>query len=150
MANSFNEWRGVGNLGKDPEIRTFQNGDKIANISIACTDKWKDRDGNEKSRIFWARIRVTGKKVDFIEKYIKKGNKLLVGGRLEERKWQDQNGQERSSIEIVCGDYEGIIQNLTPRTDGAQPAPQQQSQPRQQPKPQPQPSYDVLDDSVPF
>lgn len=115
MANTLNEWRGIGNLGKDPEVRTFQNGDKIANLTLGCSDTWKDRDGNEKKRTFWASVKVTGRKVSFVEQYLKKGNRLLVGGRLETRKWTDQNGQDRYTTEVVCDDFEGKIHNLTPR-----------------------------------
>lgn len=120
MGNTMNEWRGIGNLGKDPEIRTFQNGDKIANLSLGCTDTWRDRDGNEKKRTFWAAIKVTGRKVSFVEQYLKKGNRLLVGGRMETRKWQDQSGQDRYATEVVCDDFDGKIQNLTPRSESDQ------------------------------
>lgn len=117
MTNTLNEWRGIGNLGKDPEIRTFQNGDKVANLTLGCSDTWKDRDGTEKKRTFWAAIKVTGHKVAFVEQYLRKGNRLLVGGRMETRKWQDQSGQDRYVTEVVCDDFNGIIQNLTPRND---------------------------------
>ncbi|OAJ67753.1 single-stranded DNA-binding protein [Gluconobacter cerinus] len=120
MGNTMNEWRGIGNLGKDPEIRTFQNGDKIANLSLGCTDTWRDRDGNEKKRTFWAAVKVTGRKVSFVEQYLKKGNRLLVGGRMETRKWQDQSGQDRYATEVVCDDFDGKIQNLTPRSESDQ------------------------------
>ena len=117
MTNTLNEWRGIGNLGKDPEIRAFPNGDKVANLTLGCSDTWKDRDGTEKKRTFWAAIKVTGRKVAFVEQYLRKGNRLLVGGRMETRKWKDQSGQERYATEVVCDDFSGIIQNLTPRNE---------------------------------
>jgi len=113
VANTLNVWTGIGNIGRDPEIRAFQNGDRIANVSLACTDKWTSRDGEKKERTFWAKIKVTGRKVDLIEQYVKKGDRCLFAGRLEERKWQDKEGNDRFSTEIVVDDFDGKVQFLS-------------------------------------
>lgn len=92
----------IGNLGADPEIRSFQNGDKVANMRLACSEKWKDRNtGERKEKTEWVSITVFGPLVNVIEQYVKKGSKLYVSGKLQTRKWQDQSGADRYSTEVV-------------------------------------------------
>ena len=100
--SSLNECNFIGNLGADPEIRSMNNGNKVANFRIACTEKWKDRtSGERREKTEWVSIVVFGPLVNVVESYIKKGSKLYVSGSLTTRKWQDQSGQDRYSTEVV-------------------------------------------------
>lgn len=109
----------IGNLGRDPEVRTFQNGGKVANLRIATTRKWKDRDGNRQEETEWHSVAVTSEHlVRVVEQYTRKGSKIYVSGRLRTRKWQDQNGQDRYSTEILVGGYDGRVILLDGRQGG--------------------------------
>jgi len=91
----------LGNLGTDPEIKTFDNGDKIANISIATSEKWKDRNGDVQERTEWHRVSLRGKVVDVAEKYLNKGSKVYIEGKLQTRKYT-QDGVEKYTTEIIA------------------------------------------------
>lgn len=91
----------IGNLGSNPEIKTFDNGDKIANISIATSEKWKDRNGDVQERTEWHRVSLRGKVVDVAEKYLNKGSKVYIEGKLQTRKYE-QNGVEKYTTEIIA------------------------------------------------
>ena len=92
----------IGNVGRDPEIRTFQDGGKVANLVIATSEKWKDKDtGERKEATEWHRVAVFGPLAGIVEQYVTKGMKLAIEGQLRTRKWQDQSGQDRYSTEIV-------------------------------------------------
>ena len=92
----------IGNVGRDPEIRTFQDGGKVANLAIATSEKWKDKDtGERKEATEWHRVAVFGPLAGIVEQYVTKGMKLAIEGQLRTRKWQDQSGQDRYSTEIV-------------------------------------------------
>lgn len=98
---SVNKWIGVGNLGRDPEIRTFPSGDKVANVTIACTDRWKDKQtGEQKEHTEWVRLVFNGPLAGIVEKYLRKGMQIYVEGAIRTRKWTDQSGQERYTTEI--------------------------------------------------
>ena len=102
---SVNKWIGVGNLGKDPEIRYTQGGDAIANFSIACTESWKDKQtGEKKETTEWVRITVFGKLAEICGQYLKKGSQVYIEGSLRTRKWTDKEGVERYTTEIRCDD----------------------------------------------
>jgi single-strand DNA-binding protein len=105
MAASFNSVTLIGNLGADPEIKTFQNGGKIANIRIATTETWKDKqNGERKERTEWHSVVINSDGlVGVAERYLRKGSKVHLVGQLRTRKWQDQSGQDRYSTEIVDG-----------------------------------------------
>ena len=105
----------VGNLGRDPEIRALQSGGKIANLSLATTETWRDKNSGEKQeRTEWHRIVIFNEKlVEVVERYVKKGTKLYVEGQLQTRKWTDNNGQDRYSTEIVLQRFRGEIQILS-------------------------------------
>ena len=91
----------VGNLGKDPEMRSFPNGDQIANVSIATTDKWKDKTtGEMKEATEWHRINFNGRLAEIVGQYLKKGSQVYVEGSLRTRKWTDKDGVEKSTTEI--------------------------------------------------
>ncbi|WP_230280224.1 single-stranded DNA-binding protein [Croceicoccus sp. Ery15] len=114
---SLNQCQFIGNLGADPEIRSTQSGTKIANMRIAVTEKYKDRDGNRQEKTEWITIAVFGDGlVGVIERYLRKGSKVFVQGKWRTRKWQDQNGQDRYSTECVLQGPSATLQML----DGAQ------------------------------
>jgi single-strand DNA-binding protein len=102
MAGSVNKVILIGNLGKDPEVRTMQNGGKVANLSLATSESWKDKaTGERKEKTEWHRVVVFGQSADFAERYLKKGAKVYVCGSLQTRKWTDPQGQEKYSTEVV-------------------------------------------------
>ena len=109
MANSLNKVTLIGNIGRDPEVRSFQNGSKVCNLSLATSERWKDKETNEpKEKTEWHRIVIFNDKlVEIIEKYIHKGSKVYVEGQLETRKWTDSSGTEKYSTEVVLRPYRG-------------------------------------------
>jgi single-strand DNA-binding protein len=117
MAGSLNKVMLIGNLGADPEIRSFQNGGKVANLRIATSETWKDRQtGERKEKTEWHTVAIFSEGlVSVVERYLKKGSKVFVEGKLQTRKWQDQNGQDRYSTEIVIQGLGGTLTML----DGA-------------------------------
>ena len=121
MAGSVNKVILVGNLGKDPEIRTFQNGGKVCNFSIATSESWKDRNtGERQERTQWHNIAIFSEPISNVaEQYLKKGSKVFLEGQLETRKWQDQSGNDRYSTEVVIRPYGGNLTMLDSRSDGA-------------------------------
>lgn len=92
----------IGNLGKDPETRYMPSGDAITNITLATTDNWKDKNGEKQERTEWHRIAFFGKLAEIAGEYLKKGSQVYVEGRLQTRKWQDKDGQDRYTTEIVA------------------------------------------------
>ena len=107
MVGSVNKVILLGNLGRDPEIRSMQSGSKMANFSIATSKRWKDRATQEqKEKTSWHNIVIFGDGlVDIVEKYVKKGSKVYVEGELQTRKWQDQDGKDRYSTEVILQGY---------------------------------------------
>src|SRR3546814_19343425 len=100
--SSLNQCNFIGNLGADAEIRTFQSGDRIANLRIAVTEKWKDKQsGERKERTEWVAIFLRAGLVDVAERYLRKGSKVYVSGRLTPRNWQDRDGNARYATEII-------------------------------------------------
>ena len=122
MAGSINKVILIGNLGQDPEIRSFQSGDKVANFSIATSESWNDKaTGERKEKTEWHRISVYNQGlVKVIENYVKKGSKVYIEGQLETRKWQDQQGQDRYTTEIALRPYRGELTMLDSRGGGGQ------------------------------
>lgn len=122
MAGSVNKVILVGNLGKDPEVRTMQSGDKVVNLSLATSESWKDKkSGERKEKTEWHRVVVFNQGlVNVCENYLKKGAKVYIEGQLETRKWTDQSGQEKYSTEIVLRPYRGEITMLDSRGNGGQ------------------------------
>ena len=92
----------VGNLGKDPEVRYMPSGEAITNITVATTDAWKDKQGEKQERTEWHRVAFFGKLAEIAGEYLKKGSQVYVEGRLQTRKWQDKEGQDRYTTEIVA------------------------------------------------
>lgn len=119
MTGSLNKATLIGHLGKDPEIRSFQNGGRAASFSIATSESWKDKQtGERKERTEWHRISILNDGlVTVAEKYLKKGAKVYVEGQLETRKWTDKEGHEKYSTEIVLRPYAGELIMLDGRKD---------------------------------
>lgn len=120
MAGSVNKVIIVGNLGRDPEVRTMQSGDKVANFSVATSERWKDRNSGEmQERTEWHRVVIFGRTAEVAEKYLRKGSKVYIEGQLQTRKWEDnQTGQERYTTEVVIRPYRGEMTMLDSRRDG--------------------------------
>ena len=121
MAGSVNKVILVGNLGRDPEVRTFQNGGKVCNLRIATSENWKDRNtGERRERTEWHSVAIFSEPLARIaEQYLRKGSKVYLEGQLETRKWQDQSGQDRYSTEVVLRPYRGELTLLDGRSDNA-------------------------------
>lgn len=122
MAGSVNKVIIIGNVGKYPEIRSFQNGGRVASFSVATSESWKDKaTGERKDRTEWHRISVMNDAlVGIVEKYVKKGSKVYIEGQLETRKWTDNQGVEKYSTEVVLRPYRGEITLLDGRKDGGE------------------------------
>jgi len=121
MAGSVNKVIIVGNLGRDPEVRTFQNGGKVCNLRIATSENWKDKTtGERKERTEWHSVAIFSEPLARIaEQYLKKGSKVYIEGQLETRKWQDQSGQDRYTTEIGLRPYRGELTLLDGRSDSS-------------------------------
>ena len=176
MARGINKVIIVGNLGQDPETRTFPDGGSITNISVATSESWKDKQtGQQQERTEWHRVVFNGRLAEIAAQYLRKGSKVYIEGSLRTRKWQDnQSGQDRYSTEIAAremqmldsrgdaGDQFAPQQNASQQAVPQQAAPQQnqqaapqqnqqvpQGQPQQQPAPAPS-GFDDFDDDIPF
>jgi len=119
MAGSVNKVILVGNLGRDPESRSFQNGGKVVNLRIATSENWKDRaTGERREKTEWHSVAIFNENIGRIaEQYLRKGSKVYVEGQLQTRKWQDQSGQDRYSTEIVIQGFNGTL-TLLDRREG--------------------------------
>jgi single-strand DNA-binding protein len=120
MAGSVNKVILIGNLGADPEVRTFQNGGKVANLRIATSETWKDKNtGERREKTEWHTVAIFSEGlVRVAEQYLKKGSKVYIEGKLQTRKWQDQSGQDRYSTEVVLNGFDGTLTMLDGRSDG--------------------------------
>ncbi len=119
MAGSVNKVILIGNLGRDPEVRTMQNGNKVANLNIATSESWRDKQsGERKEKTEWHRVVIFGNLAEIAEKYLKKGSKVYVCGSLQTRKWTDQSGQEKYTTEVVLQGYGGELTMLDSRGGG--------------------------------
>ena len=149
----------IGNLGRDPEVRYMPNGGAVANVAIATSESWKDREtGESQERTEWHRVVFFRRLAEIVGEYLKKGSKVYVEGRLRTRKWQDNQGQDRYSTEIVADE----MQMLDSRSGGSasfdggvQGKPEPASEPsgdqaRQAPAPSQAVSDDGFDDDIPF
>lgn len=145
MAGSVNKVIIVGNLGRDPEIRSMPNGDRVANLSVATSETWKDKaSGERKEKTEWHRVVIFNDNiVKVVESYVKKGSTVYIEGQLQTRKWTDQQGVEKYSTEVVVSRFKGELTMLGGRSDGGQ---------ARDPEPeQPAKSYQEFDDSdIPF
>jgi len=120
MAGSVNKVILVGNLGRDPEIRTTQSGMKVANLRVATSERWKDRNSGEmQERTEWHSVAIFNEHlVSVAERFLNKGSKVYLEGQLQTRKWTDQQGQDRYSTEVVMNRFRGELQMLDSRGEG--------------------------------
>lgn len=118
MAGSVNKVILIGNLGADPEVRTFQNGGKVCNLRIATSENWKDKNtGERREKTEWHSVAIFQEGlVRIAEQYLRKGSKVYIEGKLQTRKWQDQSGQDRYSTEVVLNGFDGTLTMLDGRT----------------------------------
>jgi single-strand DNA-binding protein len=153
---SVNKWIGIGNLGRDPEMRYTASGEAICNFSIACSESWKDKQTGEKKEMTeWVRISFFGKLAEICGQYLKKGSQVYIEGSLRTRKWTDKDGQERYTTEIrgdemkMLGSRQGMGAPASSGGGGAY-----DSEPTDYaPAPaanKPKPSFDDLGDDIPF
>ena len=132
MAGSVNKVILVGNLGRDPEVRNFQNGGKVVNLRIATSETFKDREGNRQERTEWHSVAIFNERLgEVAEKYLRKGSLVYLEGKLETRKWQDKDGQDRFTTEVVLRSFGGELTMLGGKGEGSsEPTPQRQQQSR--------------------
>lgn len=139
----------IGRLGKDPEISYLTNGNVVANFSIACGEKWKDNNGQPKEKTTWVTLVAYRQLAEIVGKYVKKGDQIYIAGSLNVRKWQDQQGNDRYSTEIIAGN----MQMLGGGSKGGASKPSNQPQAQRQAPPSQQnaPVDDMdFDDDLPF
>lgn len=153
----------VGNLGRDPEVRYTPNGDAVANYSIATTETWKDKNGMRQEKTEWHNVVMYRRLAEIAGEYLKKGSQVYIEGRLQTRKWQDKQGNDRYTTEIVADHMQMLGQRdgggASDRRGGSRqdyhPAPSKgegrEQEPRQEPKPPgPAVNFDDMDDDIPF
>ena len=158
----------VGNLGRDPEMRTFPSGDQVANVTVATTDKWKDKQtGEMKEATEWHRVVFNGRLAEIAGQYLRKGSQVYVEGSLRTRKWTDQSGAEKYSTEIRADSLQMLGQRLdgggqgggysqapapaaAPRHTGAPPPQRRAPAPAPAPAPRAASGSDDMDDDIPF
>lgn len=143
MAGSVNKVILVGNVGKDPETRSFNNGGKVCNFSLATSETWRDKQSGEKrENTQWHNIAIFNENlVTVAENYLRKGSKVYIEGALQTRKWQDRDGNDRYTTEVVLQRFRGELVLLDAKRD---------NETRQDPSPQDNGAGYELDDSVPF
>lgn len=137
----------LGNLGQDPEIRYMPDGKAVANLSVATSEEWMDKQtGEKKEKTEWHRIIIFGKLAEIAGEYLKKGSKAYFEGRLQTRKWQDQSGQDKYTTEIIANVMQmlGSAQGTSHQSTSANQPSQQQSQPAQAQ------GFDDFDEDIPF
>lgn len=142
----------VGNLGNDPDVRYMPNGNAVANVSLATSDSWKDKNtGEQQERTEWHRVVFFNRLAEIVEQYVKKGSKIYVEGRLQTRSWE-QDGVKRYTTEIVASEMQMLDSRGSAGSDFGDSQSSQQSQPAAQSKPAqsaPQ-NFDNFDDDIPF
>ncbi len=158
MAGSVNKVILVGNLGRDPEVRFVQDGSRVANLSVATSESWRDKQsGERRERTEWHRVVIWNQNLaEIAEKYLRKGSKVYLEGQLQTRKWQDQSGQDRYTTEVVLGRFRGELTMLDGRPEGGAPAGEDTGAPPPVAGPEADASgtsggaADDLDDEIPF
>lgn len=163
MARGVNKVILVGNLGKDPEMRYTADSKAVANLTVATAEQWKDRStGQNQEKTEWHRVVAFGRLAEIMGEYLKKGSQVYIEGKIQTRKWQDQNGQDRYTTEIVANEMQMLGGRAGGSADfGSAAAPtqqrapaQQQQQQQQAPAPQqqgaPSSNFDGFDDDIPF
>lgn len=156
MAGSVNKVILVGNLGRDPEVRYTQDNRKIVHLSIATSERWRDRgSGDQRERTEWHRVVIFNEQLaEIAERFLTKGRSVYIEGQLQTRRWTDQNGQERWATEVVIPRFRGELVLLGGRGEAEAPSPEPSAGPAA-PRPAsgnaaPPAGYDDLDDEIPF
>ena len=147
---SVNKWIGIGNLGRDPEMRSFPSGDQVANVTIACTDKWKDKQtGEAKEHTEWVRLVFNGRLAEIAGQYLRKGSQVYVEGSIRTRKWQDQSGQDRYATEVRVDQMQMLGGRQDADSDERQPS---RAAPARQRSAAPAGGggFEDMDDDIPF
>ena len=156
MARGINKVILIGNLGNDPEVRYTAGGAAVANVSLATTDSWKDKNsGEQQERTEWHRVVFFGRLAEIVGEYLKKGSQVYVEGRLQTRKWQDKEGNDRWTTEIVANEMQmlggrgvGVGAGAGGERDTGRPAPAAESRGREEPVPRQDSEF--VDDDIPF
>lgn len=151
MAGSVNKVILIGNLGRDPEIRSLNSGDKVANLSIATSESWRDKSsGERKEKTEWHRVTVFNENiVKVCESYLKKGSTVYIEGQLETRKWTDKDGVEKYSTEVKVGKFNGVLTMLGSKQDSERSSGGGSSDGYQEPVKAKEPEYPD-DSEIPF
>jgi len=120
MAGSVNKVILVGNLGRDPEVRTMQDGNPVVNLSLATSEQWRDKNsGERREKTEWHRVVIFNERLaEVAQKFLRKGSKVYIEGQLQTRKWTDQSGQEKYSTEVVLQRFRGELTMLDSRGEG--------------------------------
>jgi len=142
----------VGNLGAKPEVKYASNGNAISNLSVATSESWTDKStGQKQERTEWHRVSLFGKLAEIAGQYLDKGSKVYVEGKLQTRKWQDQNGQDRYTTEVVVSGFNGTLQMLDRRDDSSSSVPSENVTEKSKTEPNITPvSKDEFEDDIPF
>ena len=142
----------VGNLGAKPEVKYATNGNAISNLSVATSESWTDKStGQKQERTEWHRVSLFGKLAEIAGQYLDKGSKVYVEGKLQTRKWQDQNGQDRYTTEVVVSGFNGTLQMLDRRDGSSSSPPSEDVIETSKPEPSITPvSKDEFEDDIPF
>ncbi|HUW27317.1 MAG TPA: single-stranded DNA-binding protein [Sulfuriferula sp.] len=146
----------VGNLGKDPEVRYAPSGDAIANVTLATTENWKDKNGEKQEKTEWHRVSFFGKLAEIVGQYLKKGSQVYVEGRIQTRKWTDKEGQERYTTEIVAdkmqmlGGRSGSASMDSDSGESRRPAAPPSAPASNRPAKSSGTSFDDMEDDIPF
>ena len=142
----------VGNLGAKPEVKYASNGNAISNLSVATSESWTDKStGQKQERTEWHRVSLFGKLAEIAGQYLDKGSKVYVEGKLQTRKWQDQNGQDRYTTEVVVSGFNGTLQMLDRRDDSSSSPSSEDVTAKDQKEPSITPvSKDEFEDDIPF
>lgn len=142
----------IGNLGKDPETRYLPSGDAVTNVSVATTDVWKDKNGEKQEHTEWHRVAFFGKQAEIAGEYLKKGSPVYIEGRIRTRKWQDKEGQDRYSTEIIADRMQllggrGAGGGASAESVAREPV---AAAPEGKPAPKKGGAFDEMDDDIPF
>lgn len=153
MARGINKVILVGNLGNDPEVRYTPAGAAVTTISVATTESWKDKDGNRQEKTEWHRVVFFSRLAEIAGEYLKKGSQVYIEGKLRTNKWQDQNGQDRYTTEILANEMQmlgGRGESGSGGFGGGQSMPSAPKANKPQQNNNPAPNFDDFDDEIPF
>lgn len=152
MARGVNKVILIGNLGKDPEVRYMPNGNAVCNVTLATSETWKDKQtGEQKEQTEWHNLTFYRRLAEIAGEYLRKGSKIYVEGRLQTRKWQDKNGNDRYTTEIIANEMQMLDSKGGGGSAGfSNAAPAQQASAAPAPSASPAPSSNDFDDDIPF